>query len=813
MLKAIIFLSKVILFIFILSIVALMYGINLVNLSFNNINISQLYLKYDKELILNIKDLTIENKNKIDEMKISIRKIENKYQINIINFEQNSTNIKFQTNTLLTYKEIKRVLNNKKHKIIFNNLYFKYDPKLPYFFASKVYSSINKNNINFKFLNPIFNNIKLDGSTIDISDLKNNPELHINLQTNNFLDKNLLDILAYYKVKIPIKQIKGKNNIKTEIIFPFKSQILTINYDINIKDSSLIYDKIKIFSKNINIKSLNDKIKINSKRVYFNGFEQKLLLDDFIVNIKNNTIYINSTINDESNNSVYLNQSINIKNKNSKGNILINKYIINKNIILKNQILNFDFDFKNEFDLNVYTKNINIDDLNISLFSPKLNYNKNNIIFDTNIKDNYNNNFLINSSTNLISKKIDGSILIQNYKYKNILDLKNKKLKFIGKFGHGIKFFINELDLVFIKNRDKYSLNIGKLNKVLNHIKFIKINKWNKDTSFNLYSDNNFKHTNIFLGNLDIELKNDFFEKEDKEKVKKMTKTIFPKIDLVLLDSSIKIKNRLLAINYSYLKTTKSKIIVEIKPVNERSKINMIIEDEKLYIDARNISDNFINKLTNKTIFESGSIDFTARGYVNDFNGKLTLNNTTLMDVRIVNNLITFINTTPALINPILALPTLFRMAETKFDMQGYFIKKGEIEFNYNGKNKILNISKFYTKSKMTDSKGYGNVNFDKETIDLNVDVIFLKDYSKFIKHIPILGYIIVGENGNFITNVDINGTFKEQNFTTHTVTDAAQGTMGMIKRTFSIPLFPFMDGSNKPASDEIIDKITNQEE
>jgi hypothetical protein len=73
------------------------------------------------------------------------------------------------------------------------------------------------------------------------------------------------------------------------------------------------------------------------------------------------------------------------------------------------------------------------------------------------------------------------------------------------------------------------------------------------------------------------------------------------------------------------------------------------------------------------------------------------------------------------------------------------------------------------------------------------VDIIFFKTLSK-IKHIPILGYIILGEDGNFKVNVDIRGNFIEQSFETHTIKDTTTGLFNIIKRTISIPLLPFIN-------------------
>ena len=59
--------------------ISLVYGIKIDNISYNNIYLNELYLKYDKKLILTLNKLQIETtndnfKNKFDSLDIDITK-------------------------------------------------------------------------------------------------------------------------------------------------------------------------------------------------------------------------------------------------------------------------------------------------------------------------------------------------------------------------------------------------------------------------------------------------------------------------------------------------------------------------------------------------------------------------------------------------------------------------------------------------------------------------------------------------------------------------------------------------------------------
>jgi hypothetical protein len=198
-----------------------------------------------------------------------------------------------------------------------------------------------------------------------------------------------------------------------------------------------------------------------------------------------------------------------------------------------------------------------------------------------------------------------------------------------------------------------------------------------------------------------------------------------------------------------------------------------------------------------KSWFDKGRFNLNLRGNNKNIHGKITMSNTNVRDMYILNNLITFVNTTPAIINPILALPTLFRLSETDFNFDGYYVKNGYIQINYDLNQKNVTIEDLYTHSKMTDFKANGKIDIVNEKLKFNVDVIFLKDFSKFLNHIPVVGYIITGDAGNFVTEVDIEGDFKEQSFETHAIKNAGDGAFGVIKRTLSVPLLPFISDSN----------------
>ena len=81
--------------------------------------------------------------------------------------------------------------------------------------------------------------------------------------------------------------------------------------------------------------------------------------------------------------------------------------------------------------------------------------------------------------------------------------------------------------------------------------------------------------------------------------------------------------------------------------------------NNEIDIYSNNIDDEFINELFGKKIFSGGKLMFVANSHgKNSLKGKVILTNTKIEDLAIINNLLIFIHTSPALLNPLLAVPS-----------------------------------------------------------------------------------------------------------------------------------------------------------
>ena len=104
----------------------------------------------------------------------------------------------------------------------------------------------------------------------------------------------------------------------------------------------------------------------------------------------------------------------------------------------------------------------------------------------------------------------------------------------------------------------------------------------------------------------------------------------------------------------------------------------------KVSLSANYINDKFLNTIFNKNIIKGGKLMLLANGDESSLKGKVLFDNNKIEELAIVNNLLLFIHTSPALINPYLVIPSVVNMAtKGSVNLTGYKIIDGFMNFDY----------------------------------------------------------------------------------------------------------------------------------
>uniref|UniRef100_UPI0040487D4C YhdP family protein n=1 Tax=Aliarcobacter sp. TaxID=2321116 RepID=UPI0040487D4C len=708
---------------------------------------------------------------------------------------------------------------------------------------TKILDVVFKNNqLHFELVEPVFKNKKLDGSYVTIHNLASEKDgvVDVYLKTNSMLDKDILEILKAYKINLPLVQKTGNTEASLLLKFPYSLEKKMTSYgEFLVFDAQVAIGNFVFFSKNAKV-ILDDTI----VKIIESDFKHKNMIDA-IVNLDIDTHTLKSTGNANIK-SFMINQKddtslIDIKNKNSEISIDFDKETIIKLKELDTQIKISDFVYVNIKDLaKIYPYSQLLKSIPIKEGTLDLNIiDENNITFNTFIKGLnlplQKNNQMIESLvlsgeikediTKIISSdknlkiEIDNDLNIYLNNIDVLLDTKNKE---DSTFNQKMNIFLNNSKLNIdnsiyeIKNAEvkfnnseidfearvtNLDLPLKKDDKKIEELHIF--GKYNND-----YTKINTKNNDLILELKKDELKLNLTSYDLYYNINESYKNSYKKIDILGKYSNIFLNNtyKFLADDYEIRIRDNSKFIkLSYKDTDITIKES---EDKKLDIFSNAINDEFVNTIFDKKIFEGGKLMLLANGDINNLNGKLIIENSNIKELAILNNLLLFIQTSPALINPFLAIPSVVGMATNDgFNILAYKIVNGTIEFNYNQEKELLDIKKLVTVGNGIDLDGKGSVDLKNMTLQSDIKLIFLKDYSKIVGMIPVVNYVLLGESNRVETKVNIFGDLNNPKISTNLTKDAFSVPLNITKRILTSPglLYDFITG--KESEEEKLEK------
>ena len=682
------------------------------------------------------------------------------------------------------------------------------------------------NKLTLDLIEPVFEDIKLDGSSVVINNLTSEEKgaVWVKIKASKVkLDERVLKILKAYNINLPLVQKTGFINANVNLKIPYKA-----NKKMDTR-GEFILGKSNIL--------LND-FEINTQKA-------KIVLDNTIVKIINADVKHKNMIN------ANLNFIIDTKTSSAKGTALIKSFLIENGsdeiVHIKNTKTPLFFSFKDDINIKLDALNTNVriaDYIYIDIDDFSSIYKHSELLQDINIKNG--NIFLKIKDENDISF----SSFISNLDFP--IERNNEKLTSLNIKGLIKRDYIrvNTLDeKIKVETKDK-NINLSlidtdilidtKNSSTKSELPTLNITAKNSKLKidgdiYNLIKANakikaNSISFDASVKDLDIPL-----QKEGKKIVRLDVKGIYTKDSTTIetLDKKIKLKitgkNKfdINVNNYDVLVNTsedetKSKIEdLNVEGVNSNIILNNDFkfladkfslrlrnhtkyfhlnykqtdftfkesEDKKIDIFANDINDDFINAIFNKKILIGSDIQFLASGTQDSLNGKMLLKNVKIEDLAILNNLLLFINTSPALINPFLAIPSVVGMATNGgFNLTGYRIIDGLLDFEYNKSKKHLNIKKLITSGNGIDFDGKGQIDIDKGTLQSQIKLIFLKDYSSVVGSIPIVNYVLLGKDKRVETMVNIFGPLNNPKISTNLTEDAFSVPVNIAKRVLTSP-------------------------
>lgn len=686
--------------------------------------------------------------------------------------------------------------------------------------------------LKISLVDAFYNSKELKNSFVQINNIEDSKkgEVLINIETKTSLDSEILDILSAYHINLPLIQKSGKTDAKLLLTIPYSSEkqigvngnfelnpstIAIGNFEFKTNNSKVILDNNKLYIKDsrfiykdivdaktdliFDLKNLKAVGEVDIRKIYL------AVKDDSIIDLKSKKSDISMDFKDKIEISLKeLGVDINYDEKlNIKIDDLSKFY--NYSTILKSNSIKDGNILINIFDENRIHFEANISGLELPLRKDGKKVDSLEVYADI-----INNSVKISSIDESLKLNIDKyiSIYLDSYEIvvenrsskdkkdgiKNIkVDLKNSTLDIFSQ-----KFYIKNGE---VKIEDDESILFNALvatpklpiilHKNKKEVNYFDIKGRYKDDIVDISTINDDLLLNIDKNNYTIFTKEYeiFYNTPNKDKsTENIEEKNDSKLGIKLFVSGedttfiLNNKNRVIATKYE-LNVDDNRKFIYLE--NQDMKFTYS-EDKEGYLDIflYDANSSFINALSDKKILQNGSIDMFASGTMQDLKGELFVKDSLIKDLSLINNILFFVQTSPALINPLFAIPSALNIN----NIGNYSIQKGRVEFSYSNKTNILDLKNINVIGNGMDFEGNAKIFLDNHTIDSSLNLIFMKTYSNVVNVLPIVNYILLGDNKRVESKIHLSGDLSDPKIDSNFLKDSVNAPVNIFKRVINSP-------------------------
>jgi hypothetical protein len=210
---------------------------------------------------------------------------------------------------------------------------------------------------------------------------------------------------------------------------------------------------------------------------------------------------------------------------------------------------------------------------------------------------------------------------------------------------------------------------------------------------------------------------------------------------------------------------------------------------ERMHLTGKGLDAGLAEKFIRFTDLSEGLINASLDGDAIGYNGYLEFSNVVIREYLLMNNILAFLN----------SIPALATLSEPGFDQDGYRVREGIVHFDL--QDKLLTIRQLRMDGTTVNCEARGWMDFNNRTLHLNMELFTLKDYSKIINIIPWAGYAFLGEDGSLSTSLRIDGSLDDPEITTYITRDLIMSPVNILRRTIEWPFRILGGGEEKPAA------------
>jgi len=196
-----------------------------------------------------------------------------------------------------------------------------------------------------------------------------------------------------------------------------------------------------------------------------------------------------------------------------------------------------------------------------------------------------------------------------------------------------------------------------------------------------------------------------------------------------------------------------------------------------LKVEAIRIQDQLLHPLINFNGLKGGRYTFKLHGDPKrTMYGEIIIEGGVMKDFKAYNNTLAFINT----------LPALATLHNPGFSKKGFTIKKGVAKYRKVGDRIIFD--NIHIEGTSANFVGTGEIDLKKQTINMNMAIQTAREFGKVVGSIPLLGYILMGDDKSMTIGLKITGSLSQPKVETSASKELLKLPLDIIKRTLTSP-------------------------
>ncbi|WP_415250104.1 AsmA-like C-terminal domain-containing protein [Sulfurimonas sp.] len=193
------------------------------------------------------------------------------------------------------------------------------------------------------------------------------------------------------------------------------------------------------------------------------------------------------------------------------------------------------------------------------------------------------------------------------------------------------------------------------------------------------------------------------------------------------------------------------------------------------HIEGENFNDEFMENLFALSKFQDGKFKFMMSGTPREYDGLFTVENTTLLDYKVLNNILAFVNTIPALIT----------FSRPNYNSKGLKFQIAYMKFK--SKEDLFTISDIYFDSKELDILGLGTASFKDNFI--NMELNLKTDLGSSVSKVPLVGHLLMNKD-SISTTLSITGELDNPDVSSLIAKDIAVAPLNILLRAITLPYY-----------------------